>query len=221
MDEKELRRFTLEPFSLKVTFVKDSADVWGVPVQAAMHIRYDEKTLLWCSQRNRKGEDWRLLWLNGFSLRQQFNRTTRWNGQAIIKFAPVCEQWFGPEAAPWATAKFEAGYYLFNFAGHFAGVSLRDQSERINGFGEPVLRATKAMVAEALLLVTHALKDRDAPLVRFLHVGEAQSSDGRVVCIGNRDCIEEKKREVLLAHVPKTSSGHSDLRVCLVRKFDH
>ena len=168
--------------SNKVIGFQDAIRVWNVEQPGyEPTMPFSEDVLRLCAKENKKGADWRLVWINGFSLRQQHGIA----GCNIKKqpcFDPNYTRWLEAAQNSWATQSVEVGYRLLNFKKNFSDMTWHDQNDEIAKLGEKFERAEEQVVAEACLTIFMVKKER--LLKNWYHRGRFQASDGDSVDVG-------------------------------------
>lgn len=178
-------------------------------------IRYSKNTLQACASENEEeGCDWRLVYLRGHSLREEWKRVgvnaerqpcfynnNWWLGWCIGRWLKVV-----PE-------KFEPGYYLIDFNGRFGRTSWPKQEKAIRELGPQFQRAHEAMVTEAALRIFEATGTR--LLFWYYHWGHAVDFLSYPVYVGLFHA-----EGWLVDYASPLWDGNERLRACLVRAFE-
>lgn len=172
-------------------------------------VPFSEETLRQCAEENKSGADWRLVWVNGFSLRQQ-EQIRGHNRKKQPCFDPDWTWWLGSDQDEWANQAIEAGYRLFDFNGRFASMNWQRQEDEIAKLGASFERAEEQAVTEACLSIFMITKKR---LLRdWYHWGRLQTAGGYRVSVG---CFDDRGFHVYYYWI---DLSHSFLRVVLSRK---
>ncbi len=167
--------------SNKVVGYLDVMDAWGVidKPEAEPIVNFSEATLKQCAEENKRGvADWRLVYVNGFSLRKQEEIRGR-NRKNQPCFDPDYTWWLESQQDSWATKSIEAGYRLLNFKKNFSNMTWQTQNDEIAKLGERFEKAEEQAVTEASFSIFMIKKER--LLKDWYHRGRFQSSsDGHV-----------------------------------------
>ncbi len=192
---------------------EESAKAWGVS-KVSPTIRYTEHALRAAANANACSEaDWRLVYVNGFSLREQRHLLG-----TDPKQQPCFDQsytWLlSKERDVWAAVSRPAGYYLIDFHGRFDSISWIDQELLIEQFGNDFSfeRADETIVSEAVLTIFKVTGER--LMENWRHWGRTLDHDRERVYVGEFD---HAGWHVFTCHPGEHT--HGDLRVCLSRKF--
>lgn len=197
----------------KVVTLAQAAMVWAItPVPTIAPIHYSSETLRECAHENQsQNTDWRLVCINGFSLREQRERIgTDRNRQPCFYNN---DWWLQESENEWATFKPEADYYLVNFKGRFGSTSWEKQEKKIAGLGNQFERAHETVVAEAVFSVFKTTGER--LLEKWYHWSQTLDSFGRRVLVGGFD-----RGGLVVDDYHPDWLAHDGLRVCLLRKFN-
>lgn len=186
----------------------EAAKAWNCwPPDIPVH--YDEKTLLKCAEDNQqKLADWILIYINGFSLREQrriigVNRNT---GPCFEKSS----WWLEKKESVWANEKVKSGYYLIDFKLKFGGLNWAQQEEKIAELGKEFQRVHEAVIAEALFTIHYIFREKR--LENDWHWGKNPDSIGHRIVIGHFDSDG--------LHIGDRPSDFADvgcLKVCILR----
>lgn len=166
----------------KVFGFRDVTRIWNAdPLVTEPTVPFSEETLKQCAKENEKGADWRLVYVNGFSLRKQEEIRGR-NRKNQPSFDPDYTWWFGTAQDTWATQSVETGYRFLNFKKNFSNITWQTQESEIAKLGEKFERAEEQAVAEACLAIFMIKKER--LLKDWWHWGLLQASDGGHIDVG-------------------------------------
>jgi len=196
---------------IKVVNADQTAQAWQVPVPENVRLRYSEATIRECIEANRQGEDWRLVYILGLSLREQRDK------QGVDQNSQPCfynnDWWLESKEDSWAKHKPEPGYYLVNFNGKHANKNWQDQENGITALGERFERCHETVFGEAIVSV-YLTGGGERIAENWYHWGLSLGSDRNRVFVGVFDSVG--------FHVGLASPdySHSILRVCVARKFD-
>jgi len=194
----------------KVITAEQASKAWEMEAPKSATIRYSEKVLRICAQENQDGEDWRLIYINGLSLREQIEkRGTDETKQPCFNNE---NWWLEKSEESWAKAKPQAGYYLINFKGKYAILNWNKQNAEIAKLGPDVERCHEAVFAEAILTI--CLVNGECIAESWYHWSNSASSDGDRVSVGHFDS------DGLGVHSVWDGRSWDCLRVALVRKFN-
>jgi hypothetical protein len=178
-------------------------------------VPFSEEVLRQCADENKRGADWRLVWTNGLSLRQQEQIRGR-NRKKQPCFDPDYTWWLNIAQDAWANQSIEAGYRFLDFNGRFASLNWKRQEDEIAKLGAGFERAEEQAVVEACLSIFMITKKR---LLRdWYHWGWLLTSDGGRVRVGR---FVENGFNAYTGFYSDDFDGYSygDLRVVLSRKF--
>ena len=169
----------------KVVTAEQSTKVWNVAVPETLPaIRYTDEILRGCAESNKAGNtDFRLVYLQGFSLRQ-----LRDIGEIRKIYHPSVSNrdwWLKEVEDAWATEKPNSDYYLIDFKGRWASKTWHKQDQKIADL-DNYKRAHEASVAEAIVTIFKVTGER--LLKGWFHWGSSQGSDASRIGIG---CYEE------------------------------
>lgn len=197
----------------RVVTLAQAATAWTVaPVPATAPIRYSSETLQMCAHENREnGTDWRLVYIHGFSLREQRERIgTNRNHQPCFYNN---DWWLREPENEWANHKPEAGYYLVDFSGRFGSTAWKKQEKKIADLSDRFERAHETIVAEAVFSIFKATGER--LLENWYHWGKSLASVGVHIVVGVFG-----RRGLDVVYYRPGGGAHGGLRVCLFRKFN-
>lgn len=169
----------------KVVGYYDVKNAWNITMPGVEPtMPFSEATLKECAEENKKGADWRVIWINGFSLRKQEEIRGR-NRKNPPCFDPDYTWW--PEKAQdsWGTQSIESGYQLLNFKRNLPGITWQSRENEIAKLGEYFERAEEQAVTEACLSIYMIKKER--LLKDWYHQGRLQPSSDNHVCVGYFD----------------------------------
>lgn len=166
--------------------IKAVMNVWdNHPLPETMPtVTFSEEILRQCAKENKRGADWHLVWINGFSLRQQEQIRGR-NRKKQPCFYLNLTWWLESAQDPWATRSIGSGYRLLDFNGRFAGIAWQCQEEEISKLGESFERAEEQAVAEACLSIFMITKKR--LLQDWCHWGRLLTAGSHRVAVGSFD----------------------------------
>lgn len=195
----------------KVLTAEQAAKAQQMPVPQNVTIRYTKETLRECAKANAEnGTDWRLVYLFGFSLRnerQKFGINTK----SQPCFHKDSTWWLEKSEDAWATEKPDSGYYLIDFMGRFSRTSWINQEAAIEKLGNEFERANERAVAEAIISIFQTTGER--LLEDWWHWGRSLDSDGGRVDVSFPPAG-------LSVSDNRPDWGDNDwLRVCVARKF--
>lgn len=194
----------------KVISAQDAAALWGTEVEGAPPICFERETVKHCADgNNRLLNDWRLVYLNGFSLLELRERigTDRSRQPCFSKST----WWTGPDEAGWTAVQYPRGYYLIDTRGRFyPKMSWLDQETEVRKLGQGLKRVPEALLAECM--VSFFLARGERLLEGWYHWGPSQAKRGRVH-IGD---FREEGLEVGALSQKWRMNG--TLRVCLARQ---
>jgi hypothetical protein len=167
----------------KVVSAKKSSRAFKLPKPKNSIIRYDESDLIEASEDNKKnGRDWRLVWVNGISLRKLQEKFGT-NPKSQPCFYKDATYWQKPENDEWAEKCPEAGYYLLDFAGRFGDITWDAQEKEVATLGDNFERANEAVFTEACFVIFLTTGVRIAE--DWYHWGNAVVSGGYRVYVGS------------------------------------
>lgn len=180
----EAERLALEILGeSRVLGCKDVCRVWqrDLPeVEPALF--YTEEILAQAAERNRSDENWRLVWCNGISLRDQLAIMGD-NREKQPCFDKDYKWWRESAQDEWATKPVEAGYRLLDFSCDFTSRNLQEQNDAITSSGEQFARAKEQAVAEACFS-NYLMNGKERLLQGRYHWGFLRSAAGYLVCVG-------------------------------------
>lgn len=171
--------------SNKVIEFRDVVRAWGVPMPAnnPTTIPYSYDTLHECADENKRSSaDWRLVYVNGFSLRKQEEIRGR-NRKNPPCFDPDYTWWLEKAQDPWGTQSIESGYQLLNFKKNLPSITWQSRENEIAKLGVMFERAEEQAVTEACLSIYMIKKER--LLKDWYHQGRLQAFSDRHVCVGS------------------------------------
>ncbi|MBN1326213.1 hypothetical protein JW977_04540 [Candidatus Falkowbacteria bacterium] len=194
----------------KVITAEATAKAWGMEAPKSAAIRYSEEILCECANENQSGKsDWRLVYINGLSLREQREK------RGTDKTKQPCfynnDWWLQKPEDSWATKKPEAGYYLINFCGQFASMNWQAQEAEIAKLGSGYERCHETIFAEAILTI-YMVNNGERIAENWYHWSALASSGGYRVVVGFFD-----SNGLGVGGFQASSVGH--FRVALARKF--
>lgn len=168
----------------KVLGYQDVCRVWQRDLpQTEPVLLYTEEILRQAAERNQGGEDWRMIYCTGLSLRGQLAvRDDDRRKQPC--FDPDYEWWRESAQDGWATKAIEPGYRLLDFSCGFASMDWQKQTEAISASGDQFVRAQEQAVAEACFS-NYLLNSKERLLQRRFHWGHMQAANSSLVCVGH------------------------------------
>ncbi len=185
-----------------------SNSAWGVAGKQESKVNYSEKALHEAAQSNKFGTDFRLVYLQGYSLRQLYDKCGSDPEQQPCFYQGGW--WLHRYHEHWAATPRKPGYRLIDFRGRFNRKIWREQERSIAEL-EVFERAQESSVAEAILTIYKVGHER--LLEDWYHWGPSQDDISRV-CIGMFNSLGLR----VLRSNPLIEG--SLLRVCLLRKPD-
>lgn len=170
----------------KVFGYRDVCRAWqtGVPETEPV-IQYGEDVLLECAEANASGRaNWRLIYINGFSLRTQQEKMG-WDREQQPCFDPdnTWTWWLDAREDKWATQSVKSGYRLLDFTCRFTDLTWDAQNKEIAKHDSAYERAEELAVAEAVLS-TYILNGGERLLTNWYHWGHLQAANGYRVLVG-------------------------------------
>lgn len=163
--------------------------VWKATISnAEPAMPFPENILRECSEENKHGADWRLVYINGFSLREQCEIRGS-NPKKQPFFDPDYKGWLKQEHDSWATQVVAPGYRLLNFSKYFPNMKQQNQEAGINQFGFKFERAEEQAVTEACFTLYLHSRKKERLLKDWYHRGRLQVRKGYYVIIG---CFDQK-----------------------------
>lgn len=199
----------------KVISGQQVAGVWRRSNPDGVPIRYSEATLQQCARENASGAtDWRLIYINGLSLREQREiRGTDVDYEPC--FSAGATWWLESEYNVWTMRNPDAGYYLVNFQGQLGDMTWDVQDAWVAELGGQFERCNEAVFAEAIQTI-FMVNDGERIAEDWYHWGATvtSSSDRRLV-VG---CFSATKK---ISIDGRTIDYRDDsIRVCVSRKWD-
>jgi hypothetical protein len=167
----------------KVIGYKDAHRIWLVDqpeIEPAMP--YNEEILHQATERNQNGEDWRLVYCTGLSLRAQLEVMGD-NRKKQPCFDRDYKWWRENQQDEWANKPVEAGYRLLDFSCPFTSKNWQQQNDAITASGEQFVRAEEQAVAEACFS-NFVMNGKERLLQNRYHWGSLKTARGRLVCVG-------------------------------------
>jgi hypothetical protein len=172
----------------KMIGYRDATRAWNANLlETEPDLPFSEATLTQCAEENKKGADWRVVWVNGLSLRKQ-REFQGFNRRKQPCFDPDYTWWMDNAQDPWANQTVEAGYRLLDFSARYRNMTWAAQSDEIAILGEDYERAEEQAVAEAtftIYLASGAKKER--VLRNWYHWGRLRTDGGPRVSVGHFD----------------------------------
>ena len=170
----------------KVIGYKDAFRVWQRDLpEVEPTLLYTEEILQQAAERNRSGENWRLVYCNGLSLRDQLEVRGD-NRKKQPCFDKDYKWWRETAQDEWANKPIEAGYRLLDFSCGFTSMNWAKQKESITASGEQFARAEEQAVAEACFS-NYLVNGKERLLQGRYHWGFPRTAFGRLVCVGGFD----------------------------------
>src|SRR3989344_2366508 len=139
---------------VKVVTLAEAADVWKQEVPEAPAIPFSEAGLRQCAEENNDGEDWRLVYILGLSLKAQ-RKIQGVSSRDVVSGLRFAQggYWRNPKDDYWTTQPKESGYRLLNMkplkAPH-GGWTWAEQQEIIDDLGPQYERADETIVSETV-----------------------------------------------------------------------
>lgn len=203
---------------IKIITSEQAAQLWNVFIPQNIQLHYSEQTIQECIEANQRGENWRLVYTLGLSLRQQ--RDIRGTDKENQPCFYNNDWWLDEEKqrcakknmAYWAAQIAEPNYYLLDFNGRFGSKNWNQQEELITQLGPKFERAHETIIAEACFSTFLAANER--LLEDWWHWGLLTDSAGYRVYVGSFD------PDGLNVHRHWPDYSVSRLRVSVARKFD-
>ncbi|MDD5341288.1 MAG: hypothetical protein PHC97_02515 [Patescibacteria group bacterium] len=196
-----------------VIVAKQSAGVWGLESPKDDKVLYSKATLRHAAKENEQGEDWRLVYINGLSLREQREKrgVNRAEQPCFDTFAND-DWWLESDEDKWATFRPQTGYYLINFRGQFANMNWVEQGKAITELGAGYERCHEAAFAEAILTI-FMVNNGERIAEDWYHWGATAASNDNRVGVGVFGSGG------LIVSGGLVDCSDDDLRVVLSRKF--
>ncbi|MDD5340888.1 MAG: hypothetical protein PHC97_00450 [Patescibacteria group bacterium] len=195
----------------KVIIAEQAGKAWEIEVPKSATIRYSEETLLECANENQSGQsDWRLVFINGLSLREQ--REKRGVDKTKLPCFNDDDWWLESDEDKWATFMPQTGYYLINFRGQFTNLNCGKQDAKIAKLGADYERCHEAVFAEAILTI-YMVNDGERIAESWYHWGASTSFVGVCIVVG---CFNSNG---LCVGTHSAYGFPGGLRVALARKF--
>lgn len=208
--EAEARAISILGLGKVLTLVQ-ALSAWPDSGAVEQPIRYCDETLRQCAEENtHQGTNWRLVYVHGFSLRQQRDQigTDRTHQPCFYNN----DWWLKESENNWANFKPEAGYYLIDFNGRFGSIAWKKQEKRIAELGDRFERVHETVIAETVFSIFKTIGER--LLENWYHWGVSLDSGGLRVAVG---LFARGGLDVSFYRPVWVGGG---LRVCLSRKFD-
>jgi len=196
----------------KVVEFRDVVRAWGITMPANNPtIPYSCETLRECAEENKRGvADWRLVYVNGFSLRKQEEIRGR-NRMNQPCFNLNNTWWLHSGHKLWANQAVNPGYRLLNFKKNFSNMSCEWREKRIDDLGERFEMAEEQAVAEACFSIFMIKKER--LMEDWCHQGFSMAGDDHVfVGFSDKDGFEVRGYY--------NSTGYHGLGAVLYRTVD-
>jgi len=168
-------------------------------------IRYSKATLRKAAKENKnKKADWRLIYIDGLSLYEQYKRKSR-------LFRKFVTWWLEFKHDKWGKFKPIAGYYLINFRGQFGKMKYEDQEQEISRLGSKYKSCQEAVFIEAILTISLINKEKIAG--NWGHRG-GLVYDGEQVIVGYNG------ETGIGIHSVNISKAEPDMRIVVEREWD-
>lgn len=195
----------------KVLKAERVAKVWSVEPPQNVPLRYTDETFREAARQNKEtGADWRLVYIHGFSFREQREKVGFDPKRQPCYYAN--DWWLKSEEDDWAMGKAAPGYYLIDFNGRFGRTSWANQRTAIEKLGPQYERADECMVAEAIISIFELTGER--LLENWWHWGYLLTSHGSRVWVGRFSRLG-----LLVSRDQPDWDSHDLLRVSLAWKF--
>lgn len=158
---------------IKIISHEEVAKLWSVAAPKDIRIRYSEETLKEVIKANKWGEDWRLCYYSGQSLRQMREKLGTDNSSQPCFYNN--DYWLDSRQDYWANIGVESGYYLLNFKGKFDGENWDVQERLISELGPVYERCHENIVVEAILS-NYRVNNGERLLEDWCHLGKELDS---------------------------------------------
>lgn len=170
----------------KIVGYKDACRIWQVDQpEIEPTLLYTEEILRQAAERNQNGENWRLVYCTGLSLRDQLEVMGD-NRKKQPCFDKDCKWWREVQQDEWANKPIEAGYRLLDFSCGFTSMNWAQQTDAITASGEQFARAEEQAVAEACFGF-YLLNSKERLLQNRYHWGSLKTAGGYLVWVGYFD----------------------------------
>jgi len=168
----------------KVIGHTDACRIWQVNQSETEPVMpYSKEIIRQAAECNQNGgEDWRLVYCTGLSLRAQFEIMGD-NRKKQPCFDKDYKWWCESQQDEWANKPIEAGYRLLDFSCPFTSKNWTSQNEAITASGDQFTRAEEQAVVEACLS-NYIVNNEERLLQDRYHWGHLQASNGYLVCVG-------------------------------------
>lgn len=168
----------------RVVGYKDACRIWQVDqADAEPATPYTEEILTQAAERNQNsGEDWRLVYCTGLSLRSQLEVMGD-NRKKQPCFDRDYKWWLEAQQGEWANKAIGPGYRLLDFSCPFTSKNWQQQSDAITASGEQFARAEEQAVAEACFS-NYIVNGKERLLQGRYHWGQLRPANGDHVCVG-------------------------------------
>lgn len=168
----------------KIAGYRAATSAWSIGLPEIEPIlQFSREALIECSEENQNGHDWRVVWINGLSLRQQEKKRGR-NRKKQPCFDPDYTWWLEKQQDVWGNKPIEAGYQLLDFSGRFGNIKWQPQEDEIAKLGDNFERAEEQAVAEACFTFYLASGKKERLLKNFWHWGRLLTASGSRVDVG-------------------------------------
>lgn len=167
-----------------------TCEAWNIDPQEEPVVPFSEDVLKQCAEENKKkGADWRVVYIHGFSLRKQEEIRGRDRDNQPC-FDPDYTWWLRSSEDEWGNQPAKPGYRLFDFSGRFGDKTHEEQDNLMiaeTGFDDD--RAEEQAVAEGCFTfyLLSGGRERERLLRNFWHRGRLVDSDGDHVGVGRFD----------------------------------
>lgn len=169
----------------KVVGYQNATQVWNIdPPEIEPVMTFSLETLEQCAEGNKKGTDWRVVWIDGLSMCQQEKIRGR-NREKRPCFNPDYTWFLEKQQDSWANQPVEAGYQLLDFAGRFGNMKWQVQEDEIGKLGSCFERAKEQVVAEAYFTIYMVSGAKECLLEDWYHWGRLLTANSSHVFVGN------------------------------------
>lgn len=165
----------------KVIGYRDATNVWGITTPEVEPIMpFSEEVLRQCVEENKRGSDWRLIYINGFSLLKQAEiRGKDCKNQPCF----ASGSWWIETEGTGAIQSVESGYRLLNFKKNFSDMTWQSQEDEIARLDERFERSEEQIIAEACF--SNFIINRKRLMRNWAHRGRFHVSGGGRIGIGH------------------------------------
>ena len=138
----------------KIITAKQASQVWNTEMIddiTPFIAPYTKSTLLTCRAENKNNKaDWRLIYINGFSLMEQIMKFRPSNKGDIPSFR---SSWVGNSVTLWSKRKPATGYRLIDFRLRFNSMNWEKQEKAIAKLGKNFARTCDFEFAESIISI--------------------------------------------------------------------